>query len=319
MIMFFYKRFFFCLISKSGFYIKKICVFVKKKLRNLKMKRIFSKLIIVFLSFILLINASETFSQAKCHWSDDKSNEYDLSSLKKADFWKVKDGNGDSGLFAMDYLFNFCQTVSQKCKNTYVGALEALEVLGQLTETCEVLGKNEASEQTIAHIDSNKPDLGLKITYSNGDTCTGSENPIENGKSRKVSFLIYCADHQSTEFVQTKINSNTITKCSLEFSIKSPAGCHIGYGTSSLKKSAIILLWVLVLFIIYSVLGLAYNVKYKGKNGIEAFPNIGFWREFPGLVKDGIKFSCDKMSVGMNFAKNKMNQKSSSGSGYAVV
>lgn len=67
-----------------------------------------------------------TFSASKCMWTDPSGIDYELSSLKKPDFWKVKDGNGDSGLFAMDYLFNFCQTVSQKCKNQYVGAFEVL-------------------------------------------------------------------------------------------------------------------------------------------------------------------------------------------------
>lgn len=274
---------------------------------------------LVILGLCLISSASETFSQIKCQWTDEKSNEYDLSSLKKTDFWKVKDGNGDSGLFAMDYLFNFCQTVSQKCKNSYVGALEALEVLGQLTETCEILGKNEASEQIISHIDSNKPELGVKITYHNGDICTGSESPVENGLPRKVNFLVHCSENQDANFVQSKINSNTVTKCNLEFSIKSPAGCHIGYGSSAIKKSAMILFWLIVIFLIYSVVGIAYNTKFKGKKGVEAFPNLEFWKDFPGLVKDGAKYSWEKIVVGVDFAKNKMNQKNAGGSGYSVV
>ena len=283
------------------------------------MSRILKISLILCISF-LICHSSGSFSTTKCQWTDDKSNEYDLNPLKKSDFWKVKDGNGDSGLFAMDYLFNFCQTVSQKCKNIYVGALEALEVLGQLTETCEILGKNDAAvDQIITQIDANKPDLGIKITYHNGDVCTGSENPLENGSMRKASFLIYCAENQETNFVQTKINSNTITKCNLEFSIKSPAGCRIGYGSGTGRKSEIILFWIVIVFLIYAVAGYIYNSKYKGKNGIEAFPNLEFWKELPGLVKDGIKFSCEKMSLGVEVAKNKLNNKSTGGSGYAVV
>jgi Cation-independent mannose-6-phosphate receptor repeat len=80
-----------------------------------------------FLISLLTLSHSSTlgtFSASKCLWTDPSGVEYDLSLLKRTDFWKVKDGNGDSGLFAMDYLFNFCQTVSQKCKNQYVGAYE---------------------------------------------------------------------------------------------------------------------------------------------------------------------------------------------------
>jgi len=28
----------------------------------------------------------------------------------------------------------------------------------------------------------------------------------------------------------------------------------------------------------------------RGAQGIEKIPNIGFWREVPGLVKDGVTF-----------------------------
>jgi len=269
--------------------------------------------------FLILSECSGTFSSSKCQWSDDKSNDYDLTHLKKPDFWKVKDGNGDSGLFAMDYLFNFCNTVSQKCKNNYVGALEALEVLGQLTETCEILGKNEAEkDQIFTHIDLNKPDTGIKISYHNGDLCTGSENPSENGQLRKASFLIYCSESQDLNFVQSKINSKDVTKCSLEFSIKSPAGCRIGYGSGA-KKSAIILFWIVIVFVIYAVAGYFYNNKVKGKNGIEAFPNLEFWKEMPGLVRDGVKFSFEKICVGFEAAKATMNNKTTGGSGYSVV
>lgn len=275
--------------------------------------------IICFISFALC-TASGTFSNSKCLWTDEKSNEYDLSSLKKTDFWKVKDGNGDSGLFAMDYLFNFCQTVSQKCKNNYVAALEALEVLGQLTETCEILGKNDgAFDQLISHIDTSKQDLGIKISYNNGDICTGSENPSENGLTRRVNFLVYCSESQDLNFIQSKINSNTITKCNLEFSIKSPAGCKVGYGSSAGRKSSVILFWLIVVLIIYVIGGFAYNNKYKGKNGVEALPNLEFWRQFPGLVSEGVKFSCEKMNIGVEVAKTKFSQKNTAGSGYAVV
>ena len=280
----------------------------------------FLKIFLILFWSLILCHSSGTFSSSKCQWSDDKSNDYDLNHLKKTDYWKVKDGNGDSGLFAMDYLFNFCQTVSQKCKNNYVGALEALEVLGQLTETCEILGRNEVEkDQVISLIDANKVDLGLKITYQNGDQCTGSENPSENGLMRKINFLVFCAENQENNFVQSKINSNTITKCNLEFSIKSPAGCRVGYGSGAGRKSSIIIFWLLVVFLIYGVAGYIYNSKYKGKNGIEAFPNLEFWKELPGLIKDGVKFSCEKMSLGVETAKAKLNKKNTGGSGYSVV
>lgn len=281
--------------------------------------------LILFLISPIFSAGTGSFSLSKCMWTDDHGVDYDLSSLKKSDFWKVKDASGDSGLFAMDYLFNFCSTVSQKCKNTYVGALEALEVLGQLTETCEVLGKNDSGNEIIInHINSNSPDLGLKMTYSGGDTCTGSENVSENGFPRKINFVIDCADSQDSNFIQTKINSNTVTKCNMEFTIRSPAGCRVGHGSSSYKSSTMTLLYILIIFGVYLGAGIFYNKKYNGKEGINAIPNLEFWKEVPNYMKEGSKFSWEKFKATLEYSKNKLAQKSQGGvqgstSGYSVV
>ena len=40
---------------------------------------------------------------------------------------------------------------------------------------------------------------------------------------------------------------------------------------------------------IYIVGGIAVNKVRKGATGIEMFPNIAFWRDFPGLVKVSLK------------------------------
>ena len=38
-----------------------------------------------------------------------------------------------------------------------------------------------------------------------------------------------------------------------------------------------------------------YNIKYLEKpQSIEAFPHIEYWRELPGLVKDGCSFSYEQ-------------------------
>lgn len=37
--------------------------------------------------------------------------------------------------------------------------------------------------------------------------------------------------------------------------------------------------WVIVIFLIYCVAGTVYNYKNNGLKGVEALPNIDFWRE----------------------------------------
>ena len=53
--------------------------------------------------------------------------------------------------------------------------------------------------------------------------------------------------------------------------------------------------WVVIGFgvvvFLYLAIGMTYNYKKLGKTGFEMVPNSEFWRDFPGLVKDGLKFS----------------------------
>ena len=44
----------------------------------------------------------------------------------------------------------------------------------------------------------------------------------------------------------------------------------------------------------YIIIGSCYNKRIKNKKGKEIIPNIYFWEELFGLVKDGVYFSCGK-------------------------
>lgn len=43
--------------------------------------------------------------------------------------------------------------------------------------------------------------------------------------------------------------------------------------------------------ILYITLGCVWSHARTEKRGLEALPNIGFWRELPSLVADGCKYS----------------------------
>lgn len=262
-----------------------------------------NKIIPMIRIFLFLIIVTTVFSQ-KCEYTDENGNNYDLSSIAKPLHWKVKDSNGDSGLFAMDYMFSFCKNVDLKCKGKNVGAYEVLEVLGQQTETCEVLGLED--KKVVKPLDVNAPHKGIKITYTGGDTCTGSEVPNENGQPRKINFLIKCSKTEESNFLQYKINPPAITKCNLEFKIRSPAGCPLNYSSTGDSFR-----WLIIVLLIFggSVLGIYfYNVKFNGKSGMEAFPE--FLKEIPQLAIDGANYSVEIA----NDLMGKITKKGGSGS-----
>ena len=196
----------------------------------------------------------------------------------------------------MDYMFNFCKNVPTKCKGKLVSAYEVLEVLGQMTDTCEILGIKET--ETVTQLVPGSPRKGIKVTYSGGDICTGSENASENGNPRKISFNVNCASNQDSNFVQTKINPPIITKCNLEFSINSPAGCPMGI-SGGLSSSFVILMGLILIAAFYVLAGYIYNSKLNGKLGLEAVPGIEFFKEMPSLAAEGVNFFIDIVKTGV--------------------
>jgi hypothetical protein len=46
---------------------------------------------------------------------------------------------------------------------------------------------------------------------------------------------------------------------------------------------------------LYIALGVTYRIKVHEIKGVEALPNIDFWREFPFLVQDGLVYSMKKL------------------------
>jgi hypothetical protein len=85
------------------------------------------------------------------------------------------------------------------------------------------------------------------------------------------------------------------------FEINSVAGCPLGFCSTSsggghnddddgISGGWIFIIILLCLSVIYFGGGMAYKVFAKGARGIEACPNIGFWRTFCGMTKDGFTF-----------------------------
>lgn len=61
-----------------------------------------------------------------------------------------------------------------------------VEVLGLLTDSCEMLGKPE--DQRKQEIEN-----GLLITYQSGSAC-------ENNQKRQVNFKVYCSEQNENNF-----------------------------------------------------------------------------------------------------------------------
>jgi len=83
------------------------------------------------------------------------------------------------------------------------------------------------------------------------------------------------------------------TDFKVELITTSGGGSSGSVGGTSVGTIFLILLIVFVF--VYFAGGFAFNYKKKDKRGIEAVPNIEFWRAFPGYVKDGCMFTQAKI------------------------
>lgn len=81
--------------------------------------------------FLLCLYIQAVFSlDDLCTWRDPISGAtFHLESLFKPEGWQIKDtGDIESGIFAIDYMFNFCGPHPALCNGEKVTAYEALEV-----------------------------------------------------------------------------------------------------------------------------------------------------------------------------------------------
>jgi len=243
-----------------------------------------SPIILVILSLLIIsINADNS-----CSWTDTNTGKFfDFSALNRPGGWKVTDisTEKDKSLFSIDFLFNFCSQVPNSCNDkSKIAVMEALEVTGQITDACEVLG---TLDQMATSLGTSLGAPGVKITYKGGEECLNSENPSQNGLPKQATFNIICSENTDSQFQQVPFNGQSITKCSPEFYINHPLACaglkpSRGYTTTLIA----------IVLMVYIIGGTAYNIKVQNRKGVEAFPNINFWRKagenlkyLPGYAK----------------------------------
>lgn len=130
---------------------------------------------------------------------------------------------------------------------------------------------------------------GARWETATGDQCASIGGP------RRAVFNWDCSGTSSSP---TTMVVTEDTDCIYAISIVadcSGSGAD-GAGSTGISGGWIFIIIVLVVVPIYLAGGFVYNWKVKGTaTGTESLPNISFWRDFPGLVKDGFFFFKSKL------------------------
>jgi len=75
-----------------------------------------------------------------------------------------------------------------------------------------------------------------------------------------------------------------------------PSAC-LGAGAGGMGWGDFVCLFLPIFSFLYFAIGYAYNYKYKELKGIDAVPQLEYWRQLPGLVKDGCNYSWEQLNV----------------------
>ncbi len=134
----------------------------------------------------------------------------------------------------------------------------------------------------------------MQVVFQNGDSC---------GISKwQVTFQIACTPGSTATTYQ--LSTSMQNACLYTVWMQNQIGCPGGGGggggggdggSSGLSGGSIFLIALVVALPLYVAVGCLYKRQRMGASGMESCPNIDFWRDLPGLVGDGFKFTWSKL------------------------
>jgi len=128
--------------------------------------------------------------------------------------------------------------------------------------------------------------------YANGDG------------SRTVDFNYLCADTYTAPTASQPDPEATPPHYLVKLS--GPAACAGPGGPAGGSSWGTLFLILFPVFCaLYFGLGYGYNYKYRELRGVDAVPQLEYWKQLPGLVKDGCKFSYAQTQAFINYARER--------------
>ncbi|KAM0751759.1 mannose 6-phosphate receptor domain-containing protein [Meredithblackwellia eburnea MCA 4105] len=217
--------------------------------------------------FLLGWTASTALADSdECKLSD-KTGRYNLSPLRKATDYKVKNPiNGEV------YAVNFCGPIV-----TSTWAVDRADQIGAYYESGHggvSLGKfNVTPSNANGH---------LALSYKDGSSCQGS------GGKRSAVFLLKCDTSWST-YEPTFVTS--VDECAYVFEFKTPHACPASFVGSIWTAIGVFLVFVATAILVSVVSTVVYNRLVLNRRGMDQFPSAEKLREWADIVKDLIVIS----------------------------
>ena len=239
---------------------------------------------VLLLAFCCSCSLLASAQDIPCTWTSPDGSYFDFSSLTDQSGIGVRIPLQGVGPLDDVYYINVCAVAAGSdptCKND-----DATLCWAGPEQIWYPLAKNEvAVPPNWSLIAPGDPSQGVLVTYANGVYGT---NPVEV----KMSFT--CNPNSGTAtYTARHADVNTFVA-----TISAQACCATTPPSSGGKKGLsggwIFVILLLVFFTVYIIAGCAYKHYRVGTQGMESCPNVDFWRELPGLIKDGCVWSWTK-------------------------
>uniref|UniRef100_A0A182Q7A0 Mannose-6-phosphate receptor domain-containing protein n=1 Tax=Anopheles farauti TaxID=69004 RepID=A0A182Q7A0_9DIPT len=149
--------------------------------------------------------------------------------------------------------------------------------------------KNECRKgYTLCKFDAVKQEL-IRLGELNETRFTSSDglylSYIKPNQSETYVKLVCSRDKKSYFFFESSTNVTT------HLLLFSPYACPVVVEDFSKPSTGTVLLIMLFVGMLsYFVIGATVNAFYIGARGMEVIPHLDFWRNLPGLVRDGAQF-----------------------------
>ena len=165
-------------------------------------------------------------------------------------------------------------------------------------DSCAALGKYSTQA---CHFTGMEGKGNFTCDYSDGDG------------SRTVSILYTCAEtfEQPTAAQPDPMASPP----HYVITFAGPSMCMAGGGAHGTSWGTLFMILFPLSVALYFGGGYYYNHKYRDMHGVEAVPQIDYWKQLPGLVKDGCAFSYEQTCIFIAWAREKYNNRGGADAG----
>ncbi|KAG0249745.1 hypothetical protein DFQ27_009813 [Actinomortierella ambigua] len=254
------------------------------------------------LATTLLLLSSIAHAQAddyKCSDIKIGNNHYDISALDKTFSIKGTPYSERPSSLRDDYLLNPCKAIAveddKKGENCEPGTwvCQSVKLLDGDSEKILYLrplaGEAPASGDTPARTVSPTAALAAKPENAKEDPWTLTlKGGLASNKTQSTVIKFVCSDktEDTLKFESFTEGDAGVTSFTWESSHACAKQQVPNPPTEGMSGFGVFFTILFVFGAIYLVVGAVYNHQVYGAKGLDLLPNLEFWRDFPGLVKD---------------------------------